>query len=235
MNKLPRVLLLVGLFSFLLACRAQDFVAQFRSTATPTKTSTPTVTRTRTATPTDTRIPTSTPTDSSTPTITFTPSLTFTPSPSGTPTRTRTPGPPTSTPTITATPTATRCPQTYCAVIIKTCEPDGSNTVIEGTVYANGQPENGIYVRAALETGGYPVIDDFPSGTQTINPGQPDPAHPGRYVLQIVPGAPREGNWWVFIVDKPNGTQVLSEAKFIHTNDSPTPGNCQHAYIDFFR
>jgi hypothetical protein len=51
-----------------------------------------------------------------------------------------------------------------------------------------------------------------------------------------VAGAPREGNWWVFVVDVPNGTKQLSEAKLIHTNDDASnPANCQHAFVDFVR
>jgi hypothetical protein len=90
-------------------------------------------------------------------------------------------------------------------------------------------------VRAALEEGAYPLVE-FVSGTDPINPGQPDPKNPGRYILQIVAGEAREGNWWVFAVDVPNGTKRISESKLIHTNDDPfTAGNCQHAYVDFVR
>lgn len=102
-------------------------------------------------------------------------------------------------------------------------------------MYAGGQPENGVAVRVALETGAFPLVDDFISGTDPINPGKPDPNRPGQYRLQIVPGAAREGNWWVFVVDKPKGTIVLSESYFVHTNDDPSPGNCQHAFVDFNR
>ncbi len=145
---------------------------------------------------------------------------------------------PTHTPTPagpTATPAPTRCPQQYC-VVYRGCETDAGNTIVEGVVYNNGEPENGIAVRVAKEPGAYPEVDDFISGTEIINRGKPDPKNPGHYFLQIVAGAPREGNWWVFIVDVPNGTKQLSEAKLIHTNDDPyNPGNCQHAYVDFVR
>ncbi len=116
------------------------------------------------------------------------------------------------------------------------CEPDADNTVIEGYAYESGMPKDGVTVRVALEVGGYAKLD-FVTGTDPINPGRfdPNPQSRGRYYLQIVAGAPQEGNWWVFVVDKPDGTRILSEAKFIHTNDDPAPGNCQHAYVDFFR
>lgn len=107
---------------------------------------------------------------------------------------------------------------------------------MEGVVYNNGTPENGVVVRVALAQGGAPKIDDFISGTDPINPGKPDPQHPGHYFLQIAPGAAQEGNWWVFLVDVPRGTRQISEAKFIHTNgDSTNPANCQHALLDFAR
>jgi hypothetical protein len=135
----------------------------------------------------------------------------------------------------TATPAPTRCPQQFC-VVYRGCQPDAGNTIVEGIVYNNGVPENGVAVRVAKAEGAYPLVDDFVSGTDPINPGQPDPNNPGRYILQIVAGAPREGNWWVFVVDRPNGTKQISEAKLIHTNDDPfNPGNCQHAFVDFVR
>ncbi len=133
-----------------------------------------------------------------------------------------------------ATPAPTPCPKQYC-VVYHGCQTEG-NTIIEGVVYNNGVPENGVAVRVAREPGAYPLVDDFISGNDPINPTQPDPNHPGRYFLQIVAGAPREGNWWVFIVDQPNGTKQISEAQLIHTNDDSTnPANCQHAFVDFVR
>lgn len=135
----------------------------------------------------------------------------------------------------TATPGPTGCPKQYC-VVYHGCTPDSSNTVVEGFVYNNGTPVNGVVVRVAKEQGAYPLVDDFVTGNSAVNPGQPDPNNPGHYILQIVAGAPREGNWWVFVVDVPNGTKQLSEAQFIHTNDDPfNPANCQHAMVDFVK
>jgi hypothetical protein len=107
--------------------------------------------------------------------------------------------------------------------------------VIEGTVYVGTQPENGVTVRVAKSPGAYPLVDDFVSGNDPINPGKPDKFHPGHYYLQIVAGAPEEGHWWVFVVDQPNGTKQISSAIEVHTNDAATPGNCQHAFVDFVR
>lgn len=148
------------------------------------------------------------------------------------------PPPPQPTPTDagpTATPGPTPCPKTYC-VVYRGCQPDSGNTLVEGYVYKNGVPENGVAVRVALSEGAYPLVDDFVTGNSTVNPGQPDPNTPGYYKLQIVPGAAREGNWWVFVIDTPNGTKQISEAQLIHTNDDGfNPANCQHAFVDFVR
>lgn len=143
---------------------------------------------------------------------------------------------PTEIPTITPTPAPTRCPQQYCAVY-RGCQPDSGNTVVEGMVYENGQPKNGVAVRVSVAEGAYPIVEgDFVSGNDPINPNMPDPANPGRYVLQIVAGAPREGNWWVFVVDQPNGTRQISEGIMIHTDADPfIPNACQRAFVDFVK
>lgn len=134
----------------------------------------------------------------------------------------------------TATPAPTRCPKTYC-VVYRGCQTEVGNTIIEGVVYNNGVPENGVAVRVARAEGAYPIVE-FISGTETTNPGKPDPNNPGKYVLQIQAGRAEEGNWWVFIVDVPRGTKQISEAQLVHTNDDPyNPANCQHAYVDFQR
>ncbi len=144
------------------------------------------------------------------------------------PTKSPTPAPPT------ATPAPTRCPQKYC-VVYRGCTQDTGNIIVEGIVYNNGVPENGVVVRASNAQGAYPIVE-FVSGNDPINPGKPDPNNPGRFFLQIVAGAPQEGHWWIFAVDVPNGTKQISEAKEIHTHDDPfNPVNCQHAFVDFVR
>ncbi len=239
-------LLALTVCSALLACRTANLisnaaaprVAQNETAAPPHRAATATAraptrpTRLPTELPTEI-IPTELPPDTATPAATSAPP----------PTETRRPAPtkklaPTETPTPTgptATPAPTRCAKTYC-VVYRGCQTDAGNTIVEGIVYNNGVPENGVAVRVAKAEGAYPMVDDFVSGTDPINPGQPDPNNPGRYILQIVAGAPREGNWWVFIVDRANGTKQISEAKLIHTNDDPNnPANCQHAFVDFVR
>jgi hypothetical protein len=165
------------------------------------------------------------------------------PTPPPPPTATRKPAPtrkpvPTLSPTPagpTETPAPTRCPQQYC-VVYRGCQPDAGNTIVEGVVYKDGAPENGVAVRVSKAQGAYPEVDDFLSGTDPINPGKPDPNNPGHYFLQIAAGAAREGNWWIFVVDRPNGTKQISEAKLIHTDqDANSPTSCQHAFVDFVR
>lgn len=240
-------LLLVLVCSVVLACRTADLISNAseprvaqNETATPTKRAA-TATRRAPTMARPTRIPTEIPTEmmpTAPPPPTEIPPTDLPP-----PTETRPPAPtkkplPTEPPTPegpTATPAPTRCAQQYC-VVYRGCQPDAGNTIVEGVVYNNGVPENGVAVRVAKAEGAYPMVDDFVSGTDPINPGQPDPNNPGRYILQIVAGAPREGNWWVFVIDKPNGTKQISEAKLIHTNDDASnPANCQHAFVDFVR
>ncbi len=146
--------------------------------------------------------------------------------------------PPTATPSPsgpTVTPAPTRCPQQYC-VVYRGCQPEVGNTIIEGFVYNNGVPQDGVAVRVASGQGEAGVTEDFVSGTDPVNRGKPDKLHPGHYFLQIVAGEAREGNWWVFLMDKKNGTIQISQGQLIHTNDDPyNPANCQHAFVDFVR
>lgn len=244
--------LAVLVLGILLACRtldlvtgkpvppASELVANAQPTASDTSSQTPTVRSTRIAQSTPIRptqfIPTQPrPTPPPQPTNpsaapTEIPTRSPIPPPTTKPLPSKTPTPAGPTPTV----APTRCPQTYC-VVYRGCQTDG-NTIIEGIVYNNGAPENGVAVRVAKSAGAYPLVDDFVSGNDPINPGGKDPKNPGHYILEIVAGAPREGNWWVFVVDVPNGTKVISEAKLIHTNDDNTnPGNCQHAFVDFVR
>lgn len=138
-------------------------------------------------------------------------------------------------PTTGATSAPARCPFPYCAVN-RGCQPEEGNLIIEGTVYRNGEPESGVAVRAAKNPGEAGIIEDFLSGTETINPGKLDPKHPGKYVLQIMPGKAEKGDWWVFLVDQKGGTKQISEPVLVHTTADPFQGNsCQHAFVDFVR
>lgn len=246
MRSLRIWLLALSVSGALLACRTADLLSNALTPRVAQNSPAASASQEATATlraPTHTR-PTRAPTQVPTEFIPTEPPPTAIPATEAPPpTDTRRPAPtkkplPTEPPTPagpTATPAPTRCPQQYC-VVYRGCQPDAGNTMVEGIVYNNGVPENGVAVRVAKEQGAYPMVDDFISGTDPINPGQPDPNNPGRYILQIVAGAPREGNWWIFVVDRANGTKQISEAKLVHTNDDPNnPANCQHAFVDFVR
>lgn len=239
------------LIAILLACRTLDLftgnpvppasqmVSSAQNFATETRSATTrpfTRTRIPTREPTE-FIPTEAPPPTELPPTEPPPPTQEPPTPIPIPTRIANTRAPTKSPTPegpTPTVAPTRCPQKYC-IVYRGCVPDAGNTIVEGYVYNNGVPENGVPVRASVEDGGYARVE-FISGTEKINPGKPDPNNPGYYILEIVAGAPREGNWWVFVVDVPNGTKKVSEAKLIHTNDDPyNPANCQHAYVDFVR
>lgn len=100
-------------------------------------------------------------------------------------------------------------------------------------MYSGSTPVDKVWVRVATAQGASPVVPDFESGTESINPGKPDPFHPGHYFLQISPGSAEGGNWWVFVVDQRKGTVQLSEGVLIHTDDTVTGSSCQHAFVDF--
>lgn len=261
LSRCTRFLLLGILFcALLLACRTANLIMGTGARPPPTtavaanKIASRTPTRFRAARTPPTAEPLEAPTDTPKPTEippvetsqrsapTVPPSTKVLPTPVPRPTQARPPtrvtggsGTRPDTPTITATPEPTRCPYKYCAVY-RGCQPDPGNTIIEGIVYNNGVPENGVVVRVALQQGAYPIVDDFLSGTDPINPGRPDPNNPGRYFLQISPGAVRAGTWWVFIVDRINGTVQISEGAMIRTDaEANSPTSCQHAFVDFVR
>lgn len=237
------LLLALAAFGFLLACRTADLIAvspPTRLAQNRTRTDTPAPRApTRflpTFTPIVTAVDTAVPPTAPPPATPLPPTGIKPAAPSAThlPAATRAPA---STPTPSgpaSTSAPTRCPQKYC-VVYRGCQPDAGNTLVEGIVYNNGTPENGVVVRAAKAAGGYPVTDDFISGTDPVNPGKPDSNRPGYYILQIVAGAPREGDWWIFVIDRPNGTQQLSEAQLIHTDGTPSPTSCERAFVDFVR
>ncbi|HZQ06147.1 MAG TPA: hypothetical protein VFD70_06165 [Anaerolineae bacterium] len=241
------VLIVILACGFVLACRTADLITsaqatrptatQRHATSMPTRlnlaqkhpTKSPTVEPTEVI-PTEALLPIEPPPPTEPPPPPS-PPPTHAPAPTRKPLPSATPSP--SGPTV--TPAPTRCPQQYCAVY-RGCQTEVGNTIIEGFVYNNGVPQDGVAVRVASGQGEAGVTEDFVSGTDPVNRGKPDKLHPGHYILQIVAGESREGNWWVFLMDKKNGTIQISEGQLIHTNDDPyNPANCQHAFVDFVR
>jgi hypothetical protein len=196
-------------------------------TPTPTKTPRPSFTSTPAHTPTPVETPTptatDTPTEIPTPAVTDTP--TFTPVP---PTPTRRP------PTATATrrprtptprpPTATPTPRYQYSLRSKDCRPD-TETALEGTIWDSDltQQVAGVYLKVCIA--GEWWCDERGWATPYY-PGQSD----GEYLVHLW-DAPKEGSWFVQVVDA-NGN-ALSEAVFFETTLSSAPGDCQWVTIDF--
>ena len=149
------------------------------------------------------------------------PSPTRTSPPRPTATRVVAAAPPPPTPTIDLY-------QGYFYRIAKNTCVAASNTRIEGTVFNNGAPQNGIRVR--LSSGKYdiPVINDFITGTDPSDDKHIAPEWQGRYRLSPAEGQRIDGNWWVFIIDK--NEQPLSVAAYVKTHDT---AGCNTATVDF--
>ncbi|MEM7125035.1 MAG: PQQ-dependent sugar dehydrogenase [Chloroflexota bacterium] len=158
------------------------------ATSSPTGTlgMTPTAASTSTPTPTLTNPPASVPTETATPSITTT--STSTSIPTNTPTFT-------STPPADATPTAT--PVINSVVTFHTgqyvqCEAMQNGTVLQGTVYVNGQPEAGHRVVFSHESGGVFATEAQSTRSEPL----------GFYDHLIGVGFNREGNWFTWIIDE---------------------------------
>ena len=195
-----------------LGCSFGGLVGQAPTpTPTPTRTLMPTFTPIPTDTPTpvatDTPTPTATPTDTPipTPTPTFPPTATPTPGP---PTATPTPRPPTATPTP-SVPTATATPALKYEGVAPYYQPNCGQTFLEGTVYNadNTIAAKGIKVR--MWTSGYENIEVTGKDTTKAS---------GYYWQGIWPYGPREGDWFVAIVDEAGN--LLSDTVSFHTDGS---------------
>jgi hypothetical protein len=222
--------LLLGASLVIAACRAGDFVAQYtsRPTATapqarPTKTETPGETATETEVPTDSEAPTETdvPTDTEAPTETEVPTDTEAPAPAEV-----------SVPTDTDEPTETEVPtrEFQYQISYSWCGPNQGITFVEGTIYQDGDTQDGLLVRLAVNPGGDPIVNDYKAGT--------DPSKPGGYTQIIGANGPRGGLWYLWVVD-PDTKQRISDiatvktdAKYVEDTDQSS-GSCQSAVVDF--
>ena len=139
---------------------------------------------------------------------------------------TATPRPrPTSTP---AAPTPTPQPRyTYNKALLQRCEPNAGVTAIEGTVYQNHKPFDGARVVFSYAPDG-PVVSEMISGPHPGYPGW----NPGFYSHILQAGAPREGDWYVWIVDD-SGNRISEMSPRIHTDATAGEGKCQKAIVDF--
>lgn len=243
-------------FALVFACRAGDLLTTIRDSragapqvADRPARSAPAITATEVAlieTPTEAasetpigaavETPTEGPTETLEPSPTELPTDTPEPLASDTPLPTGTPAPPTRVPPPTLTftpeppPSPTRCPEQYC-VIKSDCIP-GHDTRAIGHIYANGAPVDGIRVRVSFDYGGAPVTEDFISGHNPIDRFKLDPQYSGYYQVGILDGAPQDGNWWVFLVDK-SGNNVISEGRWFKTANVTTDNSCNIGVTDF--
>lgn len=178
-----------------------------KPTFTATPTASPTPTATHTPTPTDTPPPTSTPTDTPTP-LPPTPTPTRRP-----PTATPTPRAPTATPTPRA-PTATPTPSFKYQGLAPIYQPNCRQTFLEGTVYKTDNTPVVKGVRVRMWTTGYEHT--------TVTGEDPDKAS-GYYFQNISVSGPREGDWFVAVVDEAGNP--ISDTVSFHTDGSYE--NCQ--------
>ncbi len=220
MKRFPATLAFVVLGSIfiLLACRTSNLIA--RAETTPTRAATRTVRPTFTSIP-PTLPPTDTPPPTSPPIIpTPVPTLRrVPPTRIPAPIKTATPPPP--------PPTADLYGGYYYRPVDKGCVTT-PNTRIQGTVYDNGAPENGVIVRVSDRFGGGPSINDFVTGTDPSDYKHIDPTVQGKYRLALYEGQQNAGNWWVFIID--GSGNPLSPGFLITTQDN---GGCTTATVDF--
>ncbi len=81
--------------------------------------------------------------------------------------------------------------------------------------------------------GGPPIVTDFISGHDPLNPQNLDPAHPGYYQIGIHEGSAFDGNWWVFLIDDKG--HEISVGRYFKTTDVTTSDSCQVGVTDFFK
>jgi|GEM_PF-784453 hypothetical protein len=103
-------------------------------------------------------------------------------------------------------------------------------TYIEGYVYENNVPKNGVLVRISQGPDGQPdPNDDYLTGT--------DPRK-GYFFQNIDANAPHGGLWYLWVLD-PNTKERISEIAIVKTDPQRVedtdnnPGSCQSAMIKF--
>ncbi len=134
---------------------------------------------------------------------------------------------PTFTPTPIPTPTFTPTPAyMFNKVVIYGCEFNAGVTEVHGTVYVDGKPANGYWVAFSWKPDG-PIVAKIQSGP---HPGYPD-WPPGFYSHILQARAPREGDWYFWIVDENN--RRISRIAHVRTDAVAEPGKCQKWTIDF--
>lgn len=135
---------------------------------------------------------------------------------------------PTPTPTPVPTPTVPPPPQyEYNKAVVQRCDPNAGTTYVNGTVYRNHQPQNGVRVVYSHSPDGPWVTQPAITGP---HPGYPDWG-PGFYSHIIGANGPRGGDWYFWLVD--DSGRRISAIAHLHTDSQAGPGKCQQAIIDF--
>jgi len=138
------------------------------------------------------------------------------------------PPPPPPTPTPVPPPPAPPAPQyEYNKAIVQRCDPNAGVTYVNGTVYRNHQPQNGVRVVYSYAPDGPWVTEPVITGPHM---GYPNWA-PGFYSHLIGVSGPRSGDWYFWLVD--GSGKRISAMAHLRTDDSAGPGKCQQAIIDF--
>jgi uncharacterized protein YraI len=141
------------------------------------------------------------------------------------------PPPPTSTPapvppTATPQPTAPPKPQyQFNITAVSKCEPQEAGTWFEGRTYVGGQPKNGYKVVFSYAPDGPWATEPMISGPH----GGYEGWDTGYYSHIISATGPREGTWYVWIVDD-GGSRISEMASW--TSKGPG-GDCNQAAVDF--
>lgn len=139
------------------------------------------------------------------------------------PTPTPRPRPPTNTPAP-KPPTPTPAPAFYYRAVVQSCLPNAGITYIQGTVYEGTTPQTGKRVRLSwIPDDANPPVPDYVTGT--------DPTRP-IYTFILDPQKPREGNWYIWVVDA-TGKRISELANVRTTASASGAGACQQAIVDF--
>ena len=216
------------LFMFL---RQVYLTPQEVAVATPTPTRTPTFTPLSTYTPTPLLTPSPTNTrvvPPTTPTPTFTPTFTPAPPTPTSPPPTATPVPPTPTITPTFTPTATPTPSLdYRGGRGPDYQPNCGLTFLEGTIWTTDGNVVGKGVRVKVWN---------PWGWEVIETTGKDPAKATGAYTVIFDNKPKEGSWFVAVVDS-TGNPISPTVAFETTSAPCAPGTDgkQWVIVDFVR
>lgn len=155
----------------------------------------------------------------------------MTPLPPRTPTRFVSP-----TATRTATVTVTPTPDYYYKVSLSSCGPSRFQTFIEGIVYENGTPRNGVLVRISQGPDGEPDpnADDLTGEHRDLSGARRN----GYYFQAIDVARPRGGLWYLWVID-PDSRKRVSTISIVKTDPlfvedtATTSGSCQHADVNF--